>query len=182
MRPILFFYLLTGIITALDTGLQWDFNILLKKKVIQQIEHEDELHELLNKNFELTLVTTLTNDKYPVSHAPLYVLFADRSIIQLRTFDSLCSSANCCFFLSPICVSPIILIARLFHANEQHSVLSENPTKPKHVGLSIGHQKSHNFLEIRMADGKNLQVVWDFQKAAFITLGRPKMSAAAVYL
>ena len=39
-----------------------------------------------------------------------------------------------------------------------HSVLSENPTKPKHVGLSIGHQKSHNFLEIRMADGNNMQV------------------------
>ena len=78
MRPILFSYLLMGIITALDTGLQWDFNIFLKKKVIQKIEHEDELHKLLNNNFELTLVTTLTNDKYPVSHAPLYVLFAEQ--------------------------------------------------------------------------------------------------------
>ena len=84
MRPILFSYLLMRLITALDTGLQWDFNIVLKKKVVQKIEHEDELHELLNNNFELTLVTTLTNDKYPVSHAPLYVFFARRSIVNSK--------------------------------------------------------------------------------------------------
>ena len=60
---------------GLKTGLQWDFDVLLKKKTIQKIAHEDELQELLNNNFELTLVTTLTNDKYPISHAPLYVLF-----------------------------------------------------------------------------------------------------------
>ena len=73
MRPILLWCIVFRVSTGLEIGLQWNFDLFLKKKTVKKIAHEHELQELLNSNFELTLVTTLTNDKYPMSHAPLYV-------------------------------------------------------------------------------------------------------------
>ena len=73
MRPILLSFIFLRMAMGLEMGLQWNFDLFLKKKTVKKIAHEHELQELLNSNFELTLVTTLTNDKYPMSHAPLYV-------------------------------------------------------------------------------------------------------------